>query len=300
MISVDTFVSLIFMGLLRGALYALVAASLSLVFGVLNIVSFMQGDLAMIGAYICFWLIYLLDLNPLIAIAISAASLFFLGYLIEKGFIYPLRRRGRYAEWVLNSFVLTLGLSIVFQNTALSLWGGYYRGFPYLWPGTVSFLGFSFSIERLIILSVSTAAILTFWIFLTRTKMGRAIRAVSIDEEASVMVGVNIDRIYSISMGLGAILSAVAGTLLLPIFSVYPTFGIAPSLKAWTVVIMAGLGNIKGAIVCSILLGLIEAFAFFFTTAGWQSVVSLVIVILVLLFKPSGIFGEKVKGIWER
>jgi len=296
----ETLIYLIFMGLLRGALYALVAASLSLIFGVMNITSFMQGDLAMIGGYVCYWAIELFKVDPAIAIVLSGVALFGLGWILDKAFIFPLRKRVGYMEWVMHSFVLTLGLSIVFQNMALIICGPLERGFPYFWRGTVSVFGVHFGIMRVIIFCTSIGIITAFWIFLMRTRIGRAIRAVSIDEEAAVMVGVNIDRIYSLTLGLSAMLSGLAGALLLPLFSVYPTSGVQLSLNAWVIVIMAGLGNVKGAIFCSLLLGIIEAFTFYFASAGWQGVFGLVIVILILILRPSGIFGEEVKGIWER
>lgn len=289
MIDLETMVELIFSGLLRGGIYTLMAVGQSIIFGVLNVVNFAQGELYMLGAYITYFTITILNVNPIIAFILSTAGLFAAGCIMEKSVIHPLRSRG--GEWLINSFVLTLGVSVFLKNIALGVFGPDYRGIHFFFEGNLKFWGVSFSKDRLMIFLTSIFVTVIFWIFIKKTRLGRAIRAVAQNEEAARIVGVNINKIYLITFGLGAMLSGLAGGLLLPILLAYPTVGITPQLKGFAVVMLGGLGNIKGAIIGGFLLGIIESFSTFFFSAGWQNVIALFIVVFALLVKPTGLFG---------
>jgi len=275
-------------GLLLGGIYALMGMGLSLIFGILKIANFAQGEFYTIGAYLCFLCISM-GLNPFLAIIVSALGAFILGSIIEKVCIASLRKMGG-REWLLDAFVLTLGLSIILQNIFLIIFGAEYRGIPYLWPGTISFLGVHLTVERAIILTLITVAGIIFWFFIQKTDVGKATRAVAQNAQSAKALGINVEFIYTLTFGLGAVLSGIAGAFLLPIVTVYPTAGYLPLLKGFTVVILGGLGSIKGAVIGGVLLGIIEAFATFLFGAGWQYVISLVMVILVLIIKPEGLF----------
>jgi branched-chain amino acid transport system permease protein len=296
---IGNLVQIVFIGLLRGGIYALMAASLALLFGVMGVASFVQGDLAMLGAYIGYIIISSLGLDPLLSILVVMVVLFLVGCGIEKSLFSPLRRLTG-ERWVLNTFVLTLGLSIILQNSVLIVAGPAYRGLPYLWEGSISLFGSTFSLDRLVILLISVMVISVFWAFLQKTKLGRAIRATSMNERAAAIHGINVNIIYVITVGLSCMLAGVAGVLLIPILTVYPTVGTLPLQRAWVITVISGLGNIKGSIYCSFLLGIIETIAYFTLSAGWQSVILFLAVVLVLLLRPSGLFRKEVKGIWEK
>lgn len=292
-------IDLFLIGLIRGSLYSLIAAGIALIFGVVNCSSFINGDLAMLGGYIGYFLI-VLGLDPVIAMIIVGPCLFAVGFLIEKTTIVPLRRRGEYGRWMLNTLIVSLGTSMIFQNLALIYFGATYRGAQHIWPGIIDILGVRISLERIITFVVSVCAIGIFWFFLRKTKMGRAMRAVSADEEGAELMGINRDKMYSLAFAVSAMLSGLAGFLLIPIFALYPTVGNSSVLRGWVIMIMGGVGNIKGAIICSLILGLVESYSLYFIGGGWQNVVFFLVVMMVLIFKPSGLFGMEAKSIWEK
>jgi branched-chain amino acid transport system permease protein len=285
--------------LIRGSLYVLVSASLALLFGIISVASFMHGDLAMLGGYISYFLLVSLGLDPILALVITGVLMFLVGCTIEKALLLPLRRTSG-KLWMFNTFVLTLGISQALQNGALAVFGPIFYGVKSLWAGELSILGVSVSIDRLAILILSITIIAALWAFLKYTRIGRAILATGMNEEAASLYGVNVNNIYTLTFGISALLSGVAGVFYMALFTTYPLMGVTYNLKAWIVVLIAGLGNVKGAIYCSFLLAFIEVVATKTLAAGWQNVLPVIFVVLVLLFKPTGIFGTEVKGIWEK
>ncbi|MBC8248724.1 MAG: branched-chain amino acid ABC transporter permease [Anaerolineales bacterium] len=291
---------LFMIGILRGGLYALMAAGLTLVLGVMNISSFMHGELYMIGAYMGWFAFVELGLNPILAILFAALGSFIAGMVIERSFFYPLRRRSK-EGWLLNAYLVTVGLSFVLQNAALAIFRPIYRGIRTYWVGSIRISsGMSISVDRFMGFLVAVATIVAFWLFLRGTKIGRAIRAVAQDERGAMLVGIELDRIHTLSFGLSSMLAGIAGASLLSINPAYPTMGLLPLAKSWLVVILAGLGNIRGAIIGGFIVGIVEAASYYFLGAGWQDVTSVTMLIIILLFKPSGLFGTEVKGILER
>ena len=281
-----TVLSLVVAGLSRGSIYVLMSLGLALIWGVLRIVNFAQGEFYMLGAYAAYFLLTLFGVSPPVAIITSAFLLFCIGALSEKALILPLRRIGG-REWLLNSLVLTLGLSLILQNLALYFWGSMHRGVRYYWKGVVNlFLGTQLSLERVLLVSVTLLLVVTYWLFLQKTKIGKGIRAVADNEEAARASGINIDFIYTISFGVSAALAGFAGSLLLPITLAFPTVGQQPLYMAFIVVCLSGLKSVKGPTLGGFLLGLIESFAAFFLGAGWNRVISMALVILALLIRP--------------
>ena len=286
--------------LIRGAFYVLISASLALLFGIISVASFMQGDFCMLGGYVAFFaLVSVVHVDPVLAVILSGVAMFLVGALIEKSLLRPLRRiSGKL--WMFNTFVLTLGISQVMENGAQAAFGPAFLGVSSLWPGVVDIAGVSFSYDRLILLVASVGIMLLLWAYLKFTRLGRAIRATGINEQAVPLFGVNVNRIYLYTLGLSGLLAGVAGAFYMAIFTTYPLMGTVMNLKAWIVVLIAGLGNVKGAVVCSFLLAFIETLSIYALSSGWQNVIGTVAVILVLLFKPTGLFGTEVKGIWEK
>ena len=287
-------------GILRGGIYALMALGLALVFGVMNICNFAHGEFYMIGAYVAFFAIKAFGLDPIPAIVAAGLAGFVMGVLIEKGVFYALRRRSK-EDWVMNTFLVTVGLSFIIQNMAFILWGATYRGTDAYWKGTVQITpGMGVSVDRIVSFLIAIVTMAAFWLFLRRTQIGRAIRAVSQEERGATLVGINLNNIHTLTFALSCMLAGVAGGSLLSITQAYPAMGAKPLLASWLVVIMVGLGNVSGSIIGGLIVGILEAASYYFLGAGWQNVVSLIVLILILLFKPSGLLGTEVKGVLER
>jgi branched-chain amino acid transport system permease protein len=279
-------------GLLRGGLYALMALGLALVFGVMNIPNFAHGDFYMVGAYLAFFSFTAFGLGPILSIIVAMFGAFILGVLVEKGVFYTLRKRSK-KNWVMNTFLLTLGISIVLQNSVKMLFGANYRGVTAFWPGTMQIGSINVSIDRIVGFLIAIIAIAGFWVFLSKTKVGRSIRAVSQDETGSQLVGVNLNWIHTLTFGLSCAVAALAGASLLSITPASPGMGLTPLYKSWFVCILVGMGNVGASIWGGLLLGILETFAYMQFGAGWQDAISLAVIILILLFKPSGLFAKK-------
>jgi len=287
-------------GILRGGLYSLMAVGLALVLGVMNINNFAHAEFYMLGAYIAYFAHSVFGLSPVLAILFASLTCFVAGALVEKALFYPLRRRSQ-KEWIVHAFLLTLGLSTVLRNGALAVWGGRFRGITHYWEGSIQLTpGMGISVDRGTSFIMAIFAIAVFWLFLRRTRMGRAIRAVAQNESGAAEVGIDIDRIQTLTFALSCMLAGFAGATLLSIIPAYPTMGAMPLAKSWYVVILAGLGNIRGAIIGGFIVGMLESISYYWLGAGWQDVVSVAILIIILLVKPSGLFGTEVKGVLER
>jgi branched-chain amino acid transport system permease protein len=280
-------------------MYSLMAVGLSLVFGVMNIPNFAHGEFYMVGAYAAYFAV-LAGLDPVLAILSGAVAGLVLGFLVERSAFYQLRIRSK-EQWVMNSFLVTVGLSVFLQNLAQVVLGVKFRGITQYWPGRVEFFsGLSVPADRAVGFLIAMLSVLAFWLFLGKTRTGRAIRAVSQDEVGATLVGIDLNRIHSLTFSLSSMLAAVAGACLLSINPAYPSMGTLPLYKAWYVVILVGLGNVEASILGGLIVGALETVSCFFLGAGWQDVMSLSIIVLILLLKPAGIFGTGVKGVWER
>jgi branched-chain amino acid transport system permease protein len=287
-------------GILRGGLYALMAGGLALLFGVMNICNFAHGELFVIGAYIAYFAHVTFGLPPILAILVAAVGSFLAGAVIEKVFLMPLRRRSK-GEWIMNTFLLTSGMSVVLQNTAQRIWGVKYRGITQYWKGIIQITpDMGISVDRAVAFLIAVTAIVLFWLVMRHTKLGRAIRAVSQSEQGAMLVGIDLDNIQTLTFALGSLLAGLGGASMLSLIPAYPFAGAKPNITSWFVVTVVGLGNVGGSIVGGFFVGLLESFAFYYLGQGWQDVVSLGILILLLLVKPSGLFGSEVKGVLER
>lgn len=283
---------LVLQGVVRGSMYALMGAGLSLIFGIVGVVNFAHGELFMIGSYGIYLLVSVVGLPYPVALLLTVVIVFFVGLAIERGLIAPLRRRsGRH--WQLDSFVLTIGLSMIMQNLALLIFSSERRGMPEIISGELDFGSIFLSYERLFVIVISIAIMVGLIAFLRYSNTGKAIRAVAQNSDAAQTLGINSPSIYAISFGIGASLAGAAGAILISVYPAYPDVGTVPSLKAFAVVILGGLGSLPGAIACGILLGVIESFSFFTLSAGWQDVLTTLLLIAGLLWRPNGLFTPK-------
>lgn len=303
----------IFNILVTGGMWALLATGLALVFGVMNIPHFAHGESFMIGAYVGYFVFnplnqYLYENpTPLLKIvapilAILAAGLVgaLMGILIERMIFAPLRHRTK-KGWIMNAFLLTVGISFVLTNGTTLVLGPNFLGIPrYYDVDALQLWGAYIAVDRIMAVGIAVVSISLLWFFLQRTKTGRAIRAVSQDETGAQLVGIDLDFIQTLTFSLATALAAISGASLLFMFQAYPTVGVTPLYFSWYVVMLVGLGNVAGAIVGGFIVALLQSSTQMFIGLSWQSVVPTVIMILVLVMAPSGIFGSEVKGVQEQ
>jgi len=274
-------------GILVGGVYALVSIGLTLIFGVIRVINFAHGEYLMLSMYFTVFLCTDWGLDPYVAAVIVAALLFFLGVLTQRLIIQPLLEAP-----ALSQVFATFGLSIALQSMALVLWTGTFRSIKTPYTESILRMGdIMIAFPRLVMFLVAIAVIVGLYLFFQRSYLGVAITAVAQDRKAASLMGIDVKRVYMIAFGIGAACVGIAGALLMPSYYAYPTVGVSFVMMAFVVVVLGGLGNMMGAIVAGILIGIVEAFTGFYIDFQLSPVFYYAIFIVVLLIKPSGIFG---------
>jgi branched-chain amino acid transport system permease protein len=275
-------------GLVLGGTYALLGIGLTLIFGLMNLVNFAHGELYTLGAYATFAALTLGGLNFFAAVAAAIVAGALAGALCERVLLRPLRD-----ESIDTTMLVMIGLWIVLQNGELLAWGGVARSIPHPFPTAPIVVGpVGIAPLRLFVVVTALALIAAAWLVIQRTRLGTAMRATFQDRETAALMGVKIGRIHTATFAFGSALAAAAGALLGPIFLAYPSMGDLASLKAFSVVILGGLGNLPGATIGGLLLGIAEELGAGYVSSGYRDAVGFVIIILVLLFRPSGLFAR--------
>lgn len=280
----------LFNGLVLGSMYALMASGLSLIWGSLKMLNFAHGEFYMLGGYAIFFLFAVLGLPAPLAVVLATVAVMIVGACVERLIINPLLHKPR---WELSTIIATLGLSIFLQNFALRVWGERFKSVSYYAEGTLALGDIRIAEQRLIILITAVLVILVGAVLLKYTRLGMALRATAQDQEAAVLMGINVQGIYTWTLAVSAALAALAATMLAPIFSVNPWMGLSLLLKAFIVCVLGGLGNLEGAILGGILLGTAESLTVVFWSSEWQEVIAFVLFLLVLWFRPSGLIGTR-------
>lgn len=287
-------VNLLFGGFLTGGIYALMAIGLSIVFSIMKISNFAHGEFYMLGAYGLYFARVLWGFSPIFCFIIVALEGFLIGALVDKLTFSPMRKRSK-SDWMLNTFLLTAGVAVIFRNLAQIFFGAGYLGVTHIWSGVVKILDMNLSIDRLMSFFIAMGVILIFWVFLKKTKQGNAILAVGENEEGAMLMGIDLSKIHTLTFALSSMLAFIAGGSLISITSAYPSMGRAVLSKSWFIIILMGTGNIQTTIIGGFIVGIIEAVATYSFGQSWQEVILLSIIILVLIFKPSGLFGKSLK-----
>ncbi|MCB2149685.1 MAG: branched-chain amino acid ABC transporter permease [Deltaproteobacteria bacterium] len=296
-----------------GGMLALVAMGLALVFGVMNIPMFAHGEYFMIGSLTAYYVFTPINnyitmhpdsaltfIGPLITIVAAMIVGALVGVASEVLVFSQLRKRSR-ENWVMNSFLLTVGLSVVLINAHQLFFGADFKGITRYWAGPpITVMDVFISRDRAMSFALAAIVVVVFWFFMTYTRTGRAIRAVSQDENGALMVGIGLKGILLLTMSLSCSLAAIAGASLLFMYPAYPSVGLEPLYMAWFVVILAGLGNVLGAVMGAFMVALLKVLTIEYIGSGWDFVVPSALIIVVLIFKPSGIFGSEVRGILDK
>jgi len=280
--------SAIINGLIIGSTYVLVASGLTLIFGILDVVNLAHGEVYMIGAYVAFTASALMGLNFWVALVIAMIVVAVLGILMEKVFFKPLRDKPH-----INSMIVSIAVSVLLSNIAMLIWGSDPRLLVTpMATQTLRFLGVAVTVQRLIVIVVGAAMIIALNLFIEKTTLGKTMRATAQDRDASALMGINIDRVFTLTFAIGCALAAAAGTLIAPVFLVFPTMGATSFVKGFTVVILGGLGNVLGAVYAGLLLGIVESVGAVYVSTAYKDAFSFIILILFLLFRPNGIMGR--------
>jgi len=277
-------------GVVNGCIYILLATGLNLIFGVMKLVNFAHGQLLMVGAFVAYEVTTIAGLNPYVSILVSMGSVALVGIMLEKFAFRKVRGTEK-----LNEIFISLGLIYVFQNVATLLW---VENYNIQIPSPLSGLSFPLgevllSYDRTLAI-VSVIVILIGLVLLTKkTKIGLAMRATSQKSDAAMLMGININRVYVFTFAVGAALAGAAGALYGIIFNFNPAIGALPTIKAFAIIILGGLGSIPGAVIGGLLYGIAENAAGYLSNGTWQDAVAFALLIIVLVIRPTGLFGEK-------
>lgn len=284
----EIFLQSLISGILIGGVYALIGIGLTIIFGVMRVINFAHGDLLMLGMYATFFLFSLFHVDPFVSIVITIPLMFLFGALLQKVVIN--RILGALPQ---NQILLTIGLGLIMSNSIMLAFTSDYRILSTSYSSSsVNLLGIS--ISQPLVISFAITAVITaalYW-FLLKTDTGQAIRATAQDREAARLMGINVARMSVIAFGLGAALAGAAGSLISPTYYIFPQVGSVFTLKAFVITVLGGMGSIVGATLGGILIGVAESIGGVYLGSGWKEVVVFVLFLLVLLFKPSGLFGK--------
>jgi branched-chain amino acid transport system permease protein len=285
-----TFGQVLFWGLYAGCIYILLATGLNLIFGVMKVVNFAHGEFLMISAYITFTFVAISGFNPYVLLFASVPLLIVLGVIVERLCFRPILGTGK-----LNEIFVSLGLIWIFQNAVAIIWTDEWRIIQSPFSDiTISIGLLELPLDYLLVIIVTVVVLIGLHLFLRRTTLGKATRATSQNRKGAMLMGINVERMDMLSFGIGAGLAGAAGTLWAVSGQVFnPYMGSIPAIKAFAIIILGGLGSIPGAIIGGLLYGITENVATFTLGGAWKDSISFILLIIVLIIKPTGIFGEK-------
>ncbi len=281
------FLQQILNGLVLGGSYALMALGLTMIFGILEVINFAHGEIYMIGAFMTLYFTTLFGVPFLLAVPISMIVVALLGSMIQKMVFRPI-----IGKPMINGMLLSFGLSVFLMNLSILLFKADPRslesGYAHV---NIHFFGLQITLERLLAIIVAIILVCLLYLFIQRTKIGIAMRAVAEDREAAQAVGVNIARIHLVTFAIGCALAASAGSIAGAIFFVSPIMGWTPAIKSFVVVILGGFGSITGAIFASLILGIVESFGGGYISYAYKDAYAFIILLLAFLLKPEGLLG---------
>lgn len=280
-------------GISLGSIYALIAIGYTMVYGIAKMLNFAHGDIIMVGAYVIYSSVALAHCTPITGIIISIASCALLGIIIEFLAYRPLRRASS-----LSVLITAIGVSYFLQNIALLIFGSEPQSVPVLFNIPAIHLGSSITVtgETLLTLGLTIIIMVALTLFINKTKLGKAMRAVSEDKDAAMLMGINVNRTISITFAIGSVLAAFA-SLCYGISYTYikPTTGSMPGIKAFTAAVFGGIGSIPGAMLGGILLGVIEKLSMAYISTQFTDAIVFGVLILVLIIKPTGLLGKAIR-----
>jgi branched-chain amino acid transport system permease protein len=270
-------------GLSLAMVYVLIALGLTLIFSIFNIINFAHGEFYMLGAYAAFYTVTLAGLGYFPSIVAAFLFVGIAGLIAERLIFQHLRGQ------TLNAFIVSLGLLWIMQSGAQLLFGVQEKTVPSAFSGIFRLGGVIISIERFVVISTAVVLIALLYAFLEFTRLGRAIRAVAQDNEAAALQGVNTERVAMLVFALGCAMAGAAGAMLAPVFAIGPTMGELPVLKGFVIIIIGGMGNLPGAVLGGVLLGILEGIGAVYMGSAAVNILGFLAVMVVLLIRPQGL-----------
>ena len=284
----EIFVQSLISGILIGGVYALIGIGLTIIFGVMRVINFAHGDLLMLGMYATFYLFTLGKVDPFVSIVLTIPLMFLFGAFLQKFLIN--RILGALPQ---NQILLTIGMGLVMSNSIMLAFTSDYKILTTTYSSSsVKVAGISISTPLLISFLITVVITIALYWFLLKTDTGQAIRATAQDREAARLMGINVKRMSIIAFGLGASLAGTAGALISPTYYIFPQVGSTFTLTAVVITVLGGMGSIVGATLGGVLIGVAESLGGVYIGSGWKEVIVFGVFLLVLLFKPSGLFGK--------
>jgi len=282
-------------GISLGSVYAIIALGYSMVYGIAKMLNFAHGDIIMVGAYIVYCVMVYLNLPPLLAVLASVLVCTVLGIVIERLAYKPLRQSASLAV-----LITAIGVSYLLQNAAMLIWGSNPKVFSSVFSvGSIRLLNgeLVISSETLLTIAANIIIMIALTLFTGKTRMGKAMRAVSEDKGAAELMGINVNRTISVTFAIGSALAAIAGALLCSTTNpnLVPTTGSMPGIKAFTAAVFGGIGSIPGALIGGLLLGIIEILGKAYISTELSDALVFAVLIIVLLFRPAGLLGKPVR-----
>jgi branched-chain amino acid transport system permease protein len=282
-------------GVMTGGLYGVIAVGLALIFGVMRVINFAHGDFVMVAMYVTYFLHLWFKIDPLLVIFVPIAVVAAIAFVVE-GFILRLSRaRGVFVLGgkELTGLMILIGISMVLENGAQIVWSPNYRSLVLPWSSNViSIWSAKIPLPYVIAFIISILTTILFYVFMTKTDLGRAIRATVINREAASLMGVDTDKINLIAWLIASAMAGVAGVVMATLFYIYPTVGLVFTLKAFIITILGGMGSAIGAFFGALLLGIVESVGAVYIAVGYKEAIGYIIFLIVLLLKPSGLFGR--------
>ncbi len=281
------YVQAIVNGLLVGGVYSLMALGLSLIFGVMRVINFAHGDMMVWGMYLSYWLFVAAGVDPYLSILVTGAAVFLLGAAVQRGLVNRILDAPHEMQ-----ILLMLGVALILENGALMVWGpdprrvstGY--ALSTFWMGPIVF-----DLPRVATFGVALALALGLYLFLRRTDLGRMIRAASDNQIGALLVGTDILRVFTLAFGIGAACVGAAGSLMTPFLPFSPSTGLFFTITSFNIVIIGGMGSLLGAFVGGLLVGVSESLGAVILVPSLKEIVSFVLLVLILLFRPQGLLG---------
>jgi branched-chain amino acid transport system permease protein len=278
-------------GLLIGGVYALVSIGVTLIFGVVKIVNFAQGEFVMIGMYISFFLATYLGVDPLLSLFVSMPVLFVTGLLIQHFLIRRVLALGDMPQ-----IFLTFALSLLLVNVALLLFTANYRTVETPYSYSALHIGpIYIAVAKLIAFAVAMVLSAALWVFLRLTDLGKAMRAAAQNPDVAMLMGINPDRVFAVAVGIALALAGAAGSLLMPFYPAYPLVGQVFVLMAFVAVVLGTLGNVAGALIASLMMGVAESLGIQFVGADSGLIVVFLMLLVTLALRPNGLFGARTR-----
>lgn len=286
----DALVATLVSGLVLGSLYALMSSGLSLVWTTLGVFNFSHGALMMVGAFVAWTVSEMLGLGPVVGVVCGTLAAGFVGVVIERLLVRPFYNN---RNMLLITAMATLAAMVILERGAQMIWGARLKQMPRLIPGEVQIFGATISAHEALLIVLAPLILLALWRFTVMTNRGRSLRAVGQNQDAAALLGIDAPVAFALAFGISAALAGLTGALLGSIRFITPVMGSEPLTKAMIVVIFGGLGNLGATAGAAYLIGFIEAFLILWVGLYWTPFMLFLLMILVLLFRPNGVFGDK-------